>query len=264
MTAAPPATSSLRSLIAGIGLPELLLTVLGIVVPIWAWSTWVLARPQHFGPFLLVFCVVTGGVAFAQMVLWSVVRAPGSLRQRLSLSALLGSQPPVYLLAIIVPVVDALAFLVMTPPSTSMADLDPSFSVPAAVGVLGLLGIIAATLGGGVLFWLLVVPVGLLVSLRLSDRADDPAAHGVVDSAPRRAVGYFALLLLSAVGLGVSFTVAGGTARSSTRLAMIAQVDTVIGLEASPAASVAVAVFLVAIVVLLLLFARAQRGRARR
>lgn len=241
---------------------EWVILAVTIAVPVWAWLTYVVGTPQDFDAFFLVFAIATIGGATLQLIFMAYVRPRGSLRQRLAFGARGGSERGAWIPLVAPAVVIGLALLIVTPPGTPVDDFDSDMSLYQVIPLMALLALALTAIGAGVVFLLIVMPLGFLISglLPREERERDPSTSPKLT---RSQLVLAALFLFSAVGFAVSMaSVTEGTSQSSRGRMGEDLVAFVTG-AGNPIATISTWLFIVAIVAIVIVSNRVE-ARLRR
>lgn len=228
-------------------LPEWIVLGLTIALALWSWIAYVVGGPQDFGTWGWIFAgsLVIGSVV--QMVFFVYVRPSGTLRQRLGFSTM----APVrggWIVLLAPAVVIGIILLIVTPPDTSVSDFSRDMSVYQVIGIVTLLSLLFTYLGAGAIFFLIVVPLGLLVAAVLPETAKDATRPSTDWTRTQLVTG--GLVVFCVIGFALSITGVAASAASSSRGRMIDQLIAFITFTGNPVATAATWFFIAAIVVL--------------
>ena len=235
-----------------------------VAASVWAWRAYVVERPQDFGAFLLVLAIATVGGGTLQAVVMAYGRPNnGSLRQRLAFGGRGGSGRGVWIPLFAPAVLFGLALLILTPPGTPVEDFGSDMSLYPALLLMALLTLAGTGIGAGVVFLLILMPLGFLVSAVLprDEREREPS---ISPQLSRSQLVLAALMVFSAVGFAVSMTlVTEGTSQSSRGRMGEDLVAFVTGTGA-PVATISTWFFIAAIVAIVIVSNRVEARLARR
>jgi hypothetical protein len=188
--------------VAGVQRLEWVALAVTVTVTVWAWLAYVVEYPQDFDGFILVFAIATIVGATLQVILIVYVRPSGSLRQRLAFGARAGAQGGAWIPLLGPAVIIGLALLILTPPGTSVEDFDSGMSLYQVIPLMALLALLGTAIGAGVVFLLVVMPLGFLVAALL------PGDERIAPSDPlpltRSQLALAGLFLLCLLGFGVA------------------------------------------------------------
>ncbi|GMA94791.1 hypothetical protein [Pseudolysinimonas kribbensis] len=162
-TSARPSTGSvLVGLATGLGPLHLIVVGLTISVAVWAWFAMIIGSGPDWDTFGWTFFLtsVAGGLLQIIAVFW--IDGTGSLRERLTVRVAEGPRG-VPLLLLVPAVVYAIVFFASARPDIPADGFEYGWSVYQAIGVLLMLSVVGAALGGGVAF-IIMVPIGILVA----------------------------------------------------------------------------------------------------
>lgn len=248
-------------MLAGVRVLEWLVLAVTVTVAVWSWLTFVVADPQDWDSWGLVFCwsLVAGATLQAILVLYG--RPRGSLRSRLSFRSVQGTLAGGWILLLAPPVLVGVALVVLTPPGTPVDGFDSGMGLYQAVAVVTMLALVMTVLGAGGVFTLVVMPLGFILAAALpSEEETVPSGFGEM-SRSQLAIG--GLLILATLGFGVSMTGIIESSADSTRERMADQVIALVTGTGDLVATVAALLFVAAIVALLVINRRIESRRRR-
>lgn len=158
----PSTGSVLVGLAAGLGPLHLIVLGLTISVTVWAWFANIIGSGPDWDKFGWTFFItsIAGGLLQIIAVYW--IDGTGTLRERLTVRTSDGPRG-VPLLLLVPAVVYAIVFFASARPDIPADGFEYGWSVYQAIGILLLLSVVGAFLGGGVAI-IVMVPFGLLVA----------------------------------------------------------------------------------------------------
>lgn len=259
----PDARPSVFRVLAHVRPLEWAVLALTVAVTVWAWLTFVVTAPQDWDTYFVAFAIATVGGATLQVVLLVYARPRGSLRQRLALGSRGDSGIGGWVLFVAPPVLIPLALLALTPPSTPVDGFDSGMSLYAVIALMVLLTLLLTGIGAGVVFLLIVLPLGFLIAAALPrDEREVTQSPGL--ELTRAQLVLMALFVLLTVGFAVSMaSVARGVAES-TRGRMAEDFVAFITGTGEPVATVSAWFFIVAITVTIVAHNRVEARIKRR
>jgi hypothetical protein len=159
-------------------------------------------------------------------------------------------------------VIIGLALLILTPPGTSVEDFDSDTSLYQVIPLMALLALVGTAIGAGVVFLLIVMPLGFLVAAVLprDQRQMAPSDPLLLTRSQLVLAGLF---LFSALGLGVSMVSVYPGAPGSRAERMRESLIALLTATGEPIPS-ALAWFFALSIVLIVIFSNRVEARLRR
>lgn len=258
--------SKLLGFLGRIGMAEVVVFALTVALGVWSWLAYVVNGPQDFPTFTIVFLGVTLLGAATQMIFFLFVRPVASVRARLTLQSVGNARSGSSVVLWGPPVIYAVVFLLVTPPTTPAAGFDPDMGIYQVMGLVILLSLVATAVGTLALYCVIILPLVLILNGVLP-AARDARGRTVPSVVSRTEYVCGGLIILLAVAFAILMQFVGGASASlgigaqSSYGRMLQQLVAFVTFNGAPVASILAVGCLIAIAILIVISNRATARR---